>query len=86
MIKKISHIYAQYILGNPIVVILLLLIILIVSLKNIENFKLDASADTLILEDDKDLKIFRETGQKYQTNDFLILTVTDNEKDIFFTR
>ena len=53
------------------------------SLKNIENFKLDASADTLILEDDKDLKIFRETGQKYQTNDFLILTVTDNEKDIF---
>ena len=48
-----------------------------------KNFTLDASADTLILEDDQDLKIFRETNEKYKSSDFMILTVTDNQRDIF---
>ena len=54
-----------------------------VSLTNINNFKLDASADTLILEDDKDLNLFREINDRYGSNEFLILTVTDKHKDIF---
>lgn len=83
MIKKISYFYEHYILGYPALVLLLLSIILAVSLSNINNFKLDASADTLILEDDKDLKLFREISDRYESNDFLILTVTDKNKDIF---
>jgi predicted RND superfamily exporter protein len=54
-----------------------------VSLTNLNNFKLDASADTLILEDDKDLNLFREINDRYGSNEFLILTVTDKYKDIF---
>ena len=83
MIKKISHFYEHYILGYPTLILLLLLIILATSLSNINNFKLDASADTLILDDDKDLKLFREINDRYQSNEFLILTVTDKNKDIF---
>ncbi len=83
MIKKISRIYSQYILGRPHLVLFFLIIILSLSVSHISNFKLDASADTLILEDDKDLKIFRETNEKYKSSDFLILTITDNEKNIF---
>tara|TARA_A100001011_G_scaffold23374_1_gene23318 strand:+ start:4002 stop:6455 length:2454 start_codon:yes stop_codon:yes gene_type:complete len=83
MIKKISHFYEHYILGYPALVIILLSIILAVSLSNINNFKLDASADTLILDDDKDLKLFREINDRYESNEFLILTVTDKNKDIF---
>tara|TARA_B100001121_G_scaffold212208_1_gene185856 strand:+ start:123 stop:2492 length:2370 start_codon:yes stop_codon:yes gene_type:complete len=56
-----------------------------VSASNVKDFTLDASADTLILEDDQDLKIFRETNEKYKSSDFMILTVTDNQKDIFST-
>ena len=62
---------------------MMLSIILMVSLTNIDNFKLDASADTLILEDDKDLNLFREINDRYGSNEFLILTVTDKHKDIF---
>ena len=62
---------------------LFLAVILVISVSHVGNFKLDASADTLILEDDKDLKIFRETNEKYKSSDFLVLTVTDNEKEIF---
>ena len=50
---------------------------------NIPNFKLDASADSLILDDDKDLKLFRETTEKYETSEFLVLTLTDTKKEIF---
>ena len=64
-------------------VLIMLSIILMVSLTNINNFKLDASADTLILEDDKDLNLFREINDRYESNEFLILTVTDKHKDIF---
>ena len=64
-------------------VLIMLSVILMVSLTNINNFKLDASADTLILEDDKDLNLFREINDRYESNEFLILTVTDKHKDIF---
>jgi len=83
MIKKISHYYQQYILSYPSLVLILLSIILATSLTNLNNFKLDASADTLILDDDKDLKLFREINDRYESNEFLILTITDKNKDIF---
>jgi len=83
MIKKISHLYEKYIICYPGMVLIMLSIILMVSLTNINNFKLDASADTLILEDDKDLNLFREINDRYESNEFLILTVTDKHKDIF---
>ncbi len=83
MIKQISYFYEKYILGSPYLVLIIMASILALSLTNISNFKLDASADTLILEDDKDLKLFRDFNEKYKSNDFLILTITDKEKDIF---
>ena len=83
MFKKISQYYEKYILGYPSFVLILLSIILAVSLTNINNFKLDASADTLVLDDDKDLKLFREINDRYESSEFLILTITDNVEDIF---
>jgi predicted RND superfamily exporter protein len=83
MKKKISQIYEEYILRYPALVLLFLGVILIMSLSYVDKFKLDASADTLILEDDKDLKLFREVSGRYKTNDFLVLTITDNNEDIF---
>ncbi len=83
MIKKISHLYKNYILGYPVLVLIILSIVLAISLTNINNFKLDASADTLILDDDKDLKLFREINDRYESDEFVILTVTDKNKDIF---
>ncbi len=83
MIKKISYIYKQYILDHPLLVIFSLLAILALSVTNIKNFKLDASADTLILEDDVDLKIFRNTNEKYESYDFMILTLSDSRNNVF---
>ncbi len=83
MIKKISFIYKQYLLNHPVLVLFFLAIILVISATNIKNFTLDASADTLILEDDRDLEIFRNVSERYQSSDFMILTLTDKHKSIF---
>jgi predicted RND superfamily exporter protein len=40
------------------------------------DFKLDASADSLLLEDDEDLRIFRDLGERYETREFLFVTFT----------
>ena len=60
----------------------LFFIIVIISffLYNIKYFQIDASSDTLILEQDKDLKKFRNVIDDYSSSDFLIVTFTDNEK------
>jgi predicted RND superfamily exporter protein len=45
-----------------------------------QNFQLDASSDTLILENDEDLKNYRKIINDYSTKDFLLITVTSPEK------
>jgi predicted RND superfamily exporter protein len=44
---------------------------------------LDASADSLILENDKDLAKYRNIIQDYGTNDFIVMTLSPNNGDIF---
>ena len=46
----------------------------------ISNFKLDASSDTLLLENDPDLKLYRENTEKYGSNDFLIVTFSPHQE------
>ncbi len=48
----------------------------------IPDFKLDASADSLLLDDDKDLKLFRELAQRYTTKEFLFVTFSP-EAELF---
>jgi len=74
MKREISQIYKNLILKNPRTVIVVLILVLCFFASFARDFKLDASADSLILEDDQDLKIFRETAEKYESNEFLVVT------------
>tara|TARA_B100000029_G_scaffold512997_1_gene611204 strand:+ start:1718 stop:4210 length:2493 start_codon:yes stop_codon:yes gene_type:complete len=78
----INKIYKNIVINHPIKIIILLLLILGFFTSHIKNFELDASADTLILENDKDLKIFREITKRYDTKDFVIITYKPNS-DLF---
>jgi len=83
MIKNISHIYLHLILTNPKRVLLIMLLILTSMLSFSTNFKLDASADSLILENDKDLLIYRDTVERYSTQEFIVMTYTPRQGQIF---
>ncbi len=43
------------------------------------KIKIDASAETLLLDDDKDLLFFREVYKRYENSSFLVLTYKPNE-------
>ena len=43
------------------------------------NFDLDASSETLLLENDPDLKLYRDSAKTYGSTDFLVVTVTPDE-------
>ena len=62
--------------------LLILIGILIIFFISSRNFQLDASSDTLILDDDRDLKKYRQIVETYSAKDFLIITLTNNNKII----
>ena len=72
MFKKI---YKNLIIEKPKLVLLILIILLLSFGYFTKNFQLDASSDTLLLENDPDLKYLREVNTKYGSKDFLVLNL-----------
>lgn len=78
----IPLLYRKAVLERPVVVVTVLLIVLAFFAIQARHFKLDASADSLLLEDDQDLQVFREAAQRYTTQDLLVVTY-DPQGDLF---
>ena len=71
-----SRLYNNSIIEKPRLTLLILTVILISFAYFTKDFQLDASSDTLLLENDPDLKYLREVNSKYKSKDFLVLTYT----------
>jgi len=82
MINRISALYDRIVLAHPVAMLVLLSCILAFFAWHAKDFKLDASADSLLLEDDEDLRIFRELIDRYRTKEFLFVTFTPSD-DLF---
>ena len=76
MITRIVQAYDTLVLNRPKSVLVVLLSILIFFGYHTRNFKLDASADTLLLEEDVDLNVFRDINERYPSSELLIVTYT----------
>ena len=71
-----EKIYKNSIINKPKSTLLILIILLLSFGYFTKDFQLDASSDTLLLENDPDLKYLREVNNKYGSKDFLVLTYT----------
>ena len=71
-----EKIYKNSIIEKPKFALSILIILLLSFGYFTKNFQLDASSDTLLLENDPDLKYLREVNTKYGSKDFLVLTYT----------
>ena len=76
-----ENLYKNSIIEKPKLTLLILTILLLSFGYFSKDFQLDASSDTLLLENDPDLKYLREVNSKYGSKDFLILTYTP-KKDL----
>ncbi len=74
-----SYFYQKNIIEKPKVVLIFLLLFLIGFGFFAKDFRLDASSDTLLLENDPDLQYLREINERYGSKEFLILTYTPDE-------
>ena len=73
---------ASFLLNNYLFIVFFVGLIAFVSALGLSNFKLDASSDALVLENDKALKVYREAEDEFGDSSFLIVTYEPN-KELF---
>ena len=67
--------YKKWVLLNPWPLLIVLLVILGCFTWHAQDFRLDASADSLLLDDDQDLKAYRELSDRYGSKNFLVVAI-----------
>lgn len=67
--------YKKWVLINPWPLLIVLLVILGCFAWHAQDFRLDASADSLLLDDDQDLKTYRELSDRYGSKNFLVVAI-----------
>ena len=77
-----TKLYEEQVLLRPKLVCVVILIVSMLFISQIKNFRLDASSDTLVLQNDIALQFYREIKQKYGSDDFLIMTFSPDQ-DLF---
>ncbi|MBI1363741.1 MAG: MMPL family transporter [Proteobacteria bacterium] len=70
-------------LVHPVGVLLALLIVLSACVYHSRGFYYDASADTLVAENDPELRYYRKVSKNFGGEDFLFLTYTPKNKPLF---
>ncbi len=74
MATFLNALYNKIVLQKPIATLAITAIIVGFFLTNVSSFELDASADSLILENDASLKYYRSVREKYGSDSFLVVT------------
>jgi len=74
MYFSLLRIYKQIVLERPVLTLAMAAILLTVFGLYIDQFRLDASADSLVLENDENLRYYRSVNARYGTEDFVIIT------------
>lgn len=76
MSSRLLHHYDKIVLKRPWVSLFFLGLFIAFFVSRIPDFKLDASAESLVLEKDDSLRYYRTITKAYGSNDFLIITYT----------
>ena len=82
MQSSLLNFYTRYILNRPIIVIIVLLGVFAYFGYNAKHFRIDASADSLILENDKDFKYYRKISKTYGSHSYMFITYKPDKEFI----
>ena len=75
----INQLYKKF-LERPKLILIALILIFSFSVYNAKNFQLDASADSLLLENDPDLNYLRSINERYSSEEFFVITYSPKKK------
>ncbi len=79
MMNFINQLYKKF-LERPKLILISLILIFSFSVYNAKNFQLDASADSLLLENDPDLNYLRSVNERYSSEEFFVITYSPKKK------
>ena len=74
MSRPLLALYERLVLRHPRVVLLLLALVTAAAVTQLGKLRIDASADSLLLQGDPSLEFFREVAERYSAEDYLVLT------------
>ncbi|MEJ2038079.1 MAG: MMPL family transporter [Desulfosarcinaceae bacterium] len=80
--QRIVAAYNYLVLDHPVLVIVTLALVIGMLGYQARDFKIDASAESLLLENDADLRYAREISERYGSNDYLIISYTPRQGDL----
>jgi len=78
MVNKIFQLYQRIVIDHPKTTLFVIFLIVLGMALGLPRFKLDASADALTLEADRDLDFYRQMTQRYKSGDLLVVTYKPN--------
>ena len=79
MAAALINIYNKTVLRQPILTLLVTVLVMAFFIFHSTEFELDASADSLVLENDAALNYYRGVRERYGSDDFLIVTYSPND-------
>jgi len=74
-----KYFFDKFIIKNPKSILLTLFLIISFLAYFATKLEIDASSETLLLENDKDLKLTRDVNKRYKNRDILVLTFTPKD-------
>lgn len=82
MRSTLEALYDKLVIQRPVLTLIIVALFVACFSLYAPDFKLDASADSLVLENDEDLRYYRSIRARYGSDDYLIVTYTP-EEDLF---
>ncbi len=83
--RSLSGLYERLVLNRPWLILILFALVLAIASLKLHQFRLDASAESLVLENDTALEDYRTINQRFDaSDDFLVVTYTPDGE--LFTR
>lgn len=79
--NRLGALYDRFILPHPWIMLILFGVLLAVAAFRFDQFRLDASAESLVLENDRSLEQYRQVNRVFTTSDdFLVVTYTPHQE------
>src|SRR6056297_438507 len=79
--NRLRALYDRLIFPHPVIILAAFALLLALAAFKFDQFRLDASAESLVLEDDRSLEQYRQVNRRFtDSDDFLIVTFTPREE------
>ena len=76
----LKHLYINFLIKHTFLSFAVVVAIIFIVAAQSDSFRMDASADSLVLENDQSLEYYRKVKNKYGTDDYLFVTFSPEEE------